>query len=642
MLQTGTIVAGYRVDGLLGQGGMAIVYRATQLSLDRVVALKLLAAELSDDPSFRARFKREGQLQAGLDHQHIVPVYEAGDSEHGLFLAMRLIPGATLKQLILGGDLNPRRTLRLLMQVALALDTAHAKGLIHRDVKPQNILIDRDDHVYLADFGLTKSQDDTAGLTGTGQFLGTIDYVSPEQIQGLPATAASDCYALTAVLYECLTGEVPFVAPNEAAALHAHVVKPPPRVTDVRPELPAALDDVIAAGMAKDPTARPSPTSELIRSAARAVAPGSLEAVPGQQTVLSDGQGGSVMTLAGGPAAATRLTGTPPALASASAGHRATLAAAQRRRGLAGVAAPLAAALFVAALVAGFLVGKGGQSSGAGRLTSSALAGHVLLNYPSDWRLASAPPAVAGLAFSEPLSLAAREAGNGLIAGEIHNASGSTLLARSFRSRVLGALPSAEPMKLGTVEAYRYPALRAAGASGALTLYAVPTSAGVATVICKSARAGAGAFQSQCARAVSTLRLVGAVAYPLTPIASYAERLSAAFAQLGRAAPSQLGVLRAPPSTAAQAQAARQLAAAYAKAAGELSIVAVSPLVAGAHEMLVTALTALSRGYGRAAGGALSGNTSAYTGARAELARARSSLEDALRALAALGYTVAH
>ena len=275
MLQTGTIVAGYRIDGLLGQGGMATVYRATQLSLDRVVALKLLAAELSDDPSFRARFKREGQLQAGLDHQNIVPVYEAGESEHGLFLAMRLIPGATLKQLILGRELDTRRALRLLMQVGLALDAAHDRGLIHRDVKPQNILIDRDDHVYLADFGLTKPQDDTARLTGTGQFLGTIDYVAPEQIQGLQATGASDCYALAAVLYECLTGQIPFEAPNEAAALHAHVVKPPPRVTDVRPDLPVALDDVIAAGMAKDPADRP-PTAravltEMLRALGRPV-----------------------------------------------------------------------------------------------------------------------------------------------------------------------------------------------------------------------------------------------------------------------------------------------------------------------------------------------------------------------------------
>ncbi len=249
---------------------MGAVYKATQLSLNRVVALKLLAPNLSEDPGFRARFEREGQVQAALDHDHIVSVYEAGQSEYGLFLAMRLIGGPTLKRLILDGSLDPRRTLRLLAQVANALDAAHEAGLIHRDIKPQNILIGRGDHAYLADFGLIKAPDE-ARLTGTGQFIGTIDYVAPEQIQADPATPASDVYALTGVLYECLTGEVPYPKPSEAATLHAHVMQPPPRLSERRPDLPPALDGVIAAGMAKDPWSRPSRAAELIQSASRAL-----------------------------------------------------------------------------------------------------------------------------------------------------------------------------------------------------------------------------------------------------------------------------------------------------------------------------------------------------------------------------------
>jgi serine/threonine protein kinase len=264
---------------VLGEGAMSTVYRATQLSLNRVVALKLLANELSSDPGFRTRFQREGQRQAALDHEHIVPVYEAGQIDDWLFLAMRLIPGPTLKEVIRSGELDPRRSVRLLAQVAQALDVAHGEGLIHRDIKPQNILIGRDDHAYLADFGLIKAIDDAEPLTRTGQFIGTIDYVAPEQVQGDPASAASDCYALTAVLYECLTGEVPFSRANDAATLHAHVMAPPPRVSEVRPELPPALDDVIACGMAKDPAARPSAASELMRAAARALATGSPQAV---------------------------------------------------------------------------------------------------------------------------------------------------------------------------------------------------------------------------------------------------------------------------------------------------------------------------------------------------------------------------
>jgi serine/threonine protein kinase len=271
VLQPGTIVAGYRIDGVLGQGGMAVVYRATQLSLGRVVALKVLSPVLSADLGFRTRFEREGQLQAVLDHDHIVPVFEAGQTEHGLFLAMRLIDGSTLKELILTHQLDPRRSIRLLAQVAQALDAAHAQGLIHRDVKPQNVLVGRGDHAYLADFGLIKAADEV-NLTGTGQFIGTIDYVAPEQIQGERPTNTSDCYALTGVLYECLTGEVPFPKPNEAATLHAHLIHPPPKATERRPDLPAAIDDVIARGMAKANDARPSSASELIADAARALA----------------------------------------------------------------------------------------------------------------------------------------------------------------------------------------------------------------------------------------------------------------------------------------------------------------------------------------------------------------------------------
>jgi serine/threonine protein kinase len=261
---------------------MGAVYQATQLSLNRVVALKLLAANLGDDPGFRARFEREGQVQAGLDHDHIVPVYEAGQSEYGLFLAMRLIPGPTLKHLILDGSLDPRRSVRILAQVAHALDAAHRAGLIHRDIKPQNILIGDRDHAYLADFGLIKAPDE-ARLTGTGQFIGTIDYVAPEQIQGDPATPASDIYALTGVLYECLTGEVPYPKPSEAATLHAHVMQPPPVLSERRPDLPPALDGVIAQGMAKDPWSRPSLAAELIQAASRALSSSaaSIPAPPG-------------------------------------------------------------------------------------------------------------------------------------------------------------------------------------------------------------------------------------------------------------------------------------------------------------------------------------------------------------------------
>jgi serine/threonine-protein kinase len=270
MLRPGEIVADYRIEGVLGQGKMGVVYRATELSTDRPVALKLLAAPFGDDPHMVARFEREGRLQAALQHQHIVSIYGAGHSDHGLYLAMRLIEGATLKDLIRADGLDPARAVGILAQVAGALDDAHTAGLIHRDVKPQNVLVAAEDWAYLCDFGLGRGSDEIA-LTVAGQFLGSVYYASPEQIRGVPLTSAADLYALCAVLYECLTGQVPYPRSTDAAALFAHIREPPPRVTELRLDLPVELDAVMAAGMAKDPDQRPASATELIDAARRAL-----------------------------------------------------------------------------------------------------------------------------------------------------------------------------------------------------------------------------------------------------------------------------------------------------------------------------------------------------------------------------------
>ena len=242
---------------------MGVVYEATQVSLNRTVALKVLAPHLTDDLLFRERFRREGQIQAGIDHQHIVTVYEAGETEHGFFIAMRLIRGPNLKDLIISRVLDPGRTLRILSPIGDALDAAHDAGLIHRDIKPQNILVGGRDQAFLADFGLTKASGEKS-LTRTGQFVGTFDYISPEQIKGERATKKTDVYALAAVLYESLTGVVPYPKDSEAAVLYAQMADPPPKVTDQRPELPAGLDQVIATGMAKDSAERYETPGKLL------------------------------------------------------------------------------------------------------------------------------------------------------------------------------------------------------------------------------------------------------------------------------------------------------------------------------------------------------------------------------------------
>jgi serine/threonine-protein kinase len=259
-VRIGTSIGGYAVDSLLGRGGMSVVYLAEDPKLGRKVALKIMSEELAENESFRSRFIREAQMAANLEHPSIVPVYDAGDADGVLYLAMRVIRGTDLRRVVTeGGPMDAERTLRILRQIASALDAAHRSGLVHRDVKPANVLISRegdDEHAYLTDFGLTKHVSSKSGLTRTGQFMGTIDYVAPEQIRGNDVDGRTDQYSLGCVLYECLTGHVPFTKDQDVAILFAHLEDERPRVSAKRPDLPAGLDDVVARAMGRDPSER--------------------------------------------------------------------------------------------------------------------------------------------------------------------------------------------------------------------------------------------------------------------------------------------------------------------------------------------------------------------------------------------------
>jgi serine/threonine-protein kinase len=270
----GTTIAGYRIDEVIGRGGMGIVYLAEHLRLQRRVALKLLAPELVDRPGFRERFIRESRLAASIDHPNILPIHDADEIGDVLYIAMRYVEGTDLKRLITErGRLDPAPAVRIVSQVASALDAAHARGLVHRDVKPGNVLIasgsgsGEDGHVYLSDFGLTKRTSSDSGLTATGQFVGTLDYAAPEQFEGRALDGRTDEYSLGCVLFECLTGAVPFERDNDAAVMYAHLQAPTPRVTEVHPDLPPAIDAVVATAMAKSPSDR-YPTAGGMASAA--------------------------------------------------------------------------------------------------------------------------------------------------------------------------------------------------------------------------------------------------------------------------------------------------------------------------------------------------------------------------------------
>jgi tRNA A-37 threonylcarbamoyl transferase component Bud32 len=284
-LPNGTQIAGYRIETLIAQGGMSRVYRAEQVALERKVALKVLLAELGQDPLYRERFLRESRLAASIDHPNIVPIYDAGDASGYLYIAMKLILGMDLRALLSSGTaIHPTRALSFLHQAASALDAAHGHGLIHRDIKPANFLV-ADDHLYLTDFGVARIGQATHGMTRIGLFVGTIDFASPEQIRNEPLDQRSDIYSLACVFYQCLTGIGPFDRPTEHGVLQAQLTEMPASVRAFRPELPGALDGVFATALAKDRNERYR-SGRALADAARWALEGRVAEIPTRPTVV--------------------------------------------------------------------------------------------------------------------------------------------------------------------------------------------------------------------------------------------------------------------------------------------------------------------------------------------------------------------
>ena len=272
----GATLAGYRIERRLGRGGMSVVYLAEDLALGRKVALKVLAPELSDDAGFRERFRLESRLAASIDHPNVIPIYEAGEAEGQLYIAMRYVEGADLRRLIdEDGALDPARAVELVARAADGLEAAHDRGLVHRDVKPSNVLIaspGEHEHVYLADFGLTKTAESEEQAKEVAQLSGTTNYVAPELITEGAVGKGADLYALGCVLYEALTGHVPFPRSSELETLVAHIDEPAPKPSATRPEVSADLDAVVERAMAKDPSERYASAAELA-AAVRATLP---------------------------------------------------------------------------------------------------------------------------------------------------------------------------------------------------------------------------------------------------------------------------------------------------------------------------------------------------------------------------------
>jgi predicted Ser/Thr protein kinase len=341
----GDTLGGYTLESLLGRGGMGSVYLATHERLGRRVALKVIAPELAHDDDFRARFLREARLAASLDHPHVIPVYDAGEVDGVLFIAMRYVRGSTLQRVLQEAAALPvAETVRIAEQVGSALDAAHAAGLVHRDVKPANVLLaEPDGHVYLCDFGLAKPMS-SASTTRTGFFLGTADYSAPEQIEGRPLDARADVYSLGGVVFHCLTGRPPFTRESEFAVLQAHLGDPPPLVSELRPGLPLEVDRVVAIALAKRPEARYAGAGTFARALREAVAGGADAATKAAPTAVP---------VEPGP---TRPLATEARRASRGS---------RRGRAFAVAAGVLAAAVLVAAIAAVLTRGSGSEGQAA-------------------------------------------------------------------------------------------------------------------------------------------------------------------------------------------------------------------------------------------------------------------------------------
>jgi serine/threonine protein kinase/class 3 adenylate cyclase len=271
-VQIGAEFLGYRIEELIGQGGMGVVYRAYDLRLKRTVALKLVTPELALEERFRERFARETELAMSLEHPNVVPIHDAGEVAGRLYLAMRLVTGTDLRELLREeGALEPSRALSICRQVANALDAAHGRALVHRDVKPSNVLLDENEHVYLTDFGLTRRLEEQGAQAGEGRSIGTPAYLAPEQIEGKAVDGRADVYSLGCLLFECLTGEVPYRPGSRLALAWAHLEEDPPSASERESKLPQSIDGVIRTALAKQPEERYSTCGALIDATASAL-----------------------------------------------------------------------------------------------------------------------------------------------------------------------------------------------------------------------------------------------------------------------------------------------------------------------------------------------------------------------------------
>jgi tRNA A-37 threonylcarbamoyl transferase component Bud32 len=609
----GSILAGYRLDSVVGRGASATVYAATELADARRVAVKVLAPHLRAHAAVRERFESAARLQQGLAHAGVLDVEEVLESGEDAFVVMRLVGGGTLAELIADGTLTAERTVGILRQVADALDFAHAAGVVHGDVKPRNVLVDEDDVAYLADFGLASAVAQVSPAASSPP--GTIGYSAPERLRGEPPSPPADVYAFACVLYECLTGRVPFDHDSAAAVVGGHLYNVPPSASELLPGVPAELDAILARGLAKDAGARPASARELVDAAAAVLArlgpvlpagPARREE-PRARAALEDTLDDPLPVL---PA--------PPAIEIDEGG---------------GVSWPLAIAavlVLVLSAVTGLLLGRRAPGEDPGRPVAGAA---LVLRAPSGWKRVTAPAPAAGPQRAIVLVPRERPRATMLAAGGARG-DPPALVPRSVAE---GAAGPRELARLDGGVAYRYRRSGTGPFAGGEILYVLPGPERSAVVSCRW-RPGS-PWREECEGIAGTLRVRRGIVYDPTPSRQLAATYNAAMRALRAARNSGLSLLAKAETRRAQVRAAAGLAVAYRTTAAAMRRARPTPIARPVTDTLVSALDRAGVGYTRLAASARRGDAAAYAAAQALIRGAEDEIRHAREDLVELGYS---
>jgi tRNA A-37 threonylcarbamoyl transferase component Bud32 len=615
VIRVGSVLAGYRLDGLVGRGATAVVYAATHLGEARRVALKVLAPHLRDSAAVRERFREAALLQRSLEHENVLDVEDVVEDQGELLVVLPLVGGGTLADRIADGTLSGSRTLGILRQVAAALDSAHAAGVAHGDVKPRNVLLDGDT-AYLGDFGLAAAVSRAAPAAAAAP--GTIDYSAPERLRGEGPTASADVYSLACVLFECATGAVPYANETAAAVVGGHLYNAPPRAADVRPDLPPELDGVLAAGLAKDPDARPPTARELVEAAVP-----SLEHLPAAVTRRSRQDGRAERPL--DDTLDEPLTGLPPPPA----------IELDEPPALSWPFWAAAGLLLVATAVVGAWLGQ--RSPEPGSEERFAGGGLLAFDAPDTW-VTVPPPRLPGLTLERPVAIAPASAPQRVtfVAGAAH-AGPPTFLPQPLLDR-LARPPRRSLVRLENGVAYRYERPVPAGFGGALTVFVVPALGSPAVAACTAPRAEEPLLR-ECESLVRTLEMRRGTAWDPTPDHAFAAAHNSAMEVLRVARNSGLELLREARSRRGQARAATEIAVAYRTTVASIRGTSPTPIARAANARLVAALDRAGVGYTRLAGSARRGDARAHAAARRLILAAEEDLRASHEDLLGLGYT---